>query len=218
MLTDLSTIPDKDELLDILGIDEKAFDIISVLYLSVKEEPNITELLKKLEKHGMSLTKNTLFKRLDILEDKKYITKKRKGQETHIKLNDEGFLMLFSNGIISGLENNYRFAKKEVSELSLDQIFKKFEYYSVNKGFLTFYFKLLFSLNPIDSKENAVIAYSNKVYDNIIDIYIDDLKRRGIKDTLNLLSKMEKIMNEHPDRILNSSLINRFNKRSTEPD
>jgi len=211
MFPNFSTIPDIDELYDVLGIDEKSFKIISTLYLAVRDEPNITQLLKMLNNDGLSITKNPLLERLDILEEKKYITRKKKGREILIKLNEEGFLMLYSNGIIRELDKYHKTIENEVSGYSLDEFFKKFEFYAINKGFLTLYFKLLYSLNPIGNKENAIISYSNKVYDNIVDVFIEDLNRRGVKDTMKILSKMEKIMNEHPDRILHLSTFNRLN-------
>ncbi|MFC1803837.1 hypothetical protein ACFL0D_07715, partial [Thermoproteota archaeon] len=73
MSSHFSTIPNKDELVDILEIDELSANIISTLYLSVKKEPNITELYKMLEKNGTSLTKNPLYERLDTLEEKQQI-------------------------------------------------------------------------------------------------------------------------------------------------
>jgi len=205
-----STIPDKDELLDILGIDELSANIISILYLSVKEEPNITELLKMLENNGISLTKNPLSERLKLLEEKRYITIKDKGREKIVKLNKDNFQMLYSNEIIRGLTKYYDEIENEVSKYTLDEMFKKFEFYSINKGFLTLYFKILFSLNPIGNKENAIIVYSNKLYDNIVDIFINELKRRGVRDTLKMLSKMEEIMNTHPDRLLHLSTFKRL--------
>ena len=103
-----------------------------------------------------------------------------------------------------------------MSKYTLDEMFKKFEFYAINKGFLTLYFKLLFSLNPIGNKENAVITYSNKVYDNIVDVFIDDLKRRGVKDTLKMYSKMEEIMNTHPDRLLHLSAFKKLSRIDEE--
>jgi DNA-binding transcriptional ArsR family regulator len=196
MYNDLSNLPEKEILFEILGIDEKDFDIIVALTLGKKDEYKLVYLSKQLDEFGLYMTNNPLLEHLQHLEEKNIVTSRREGKYRFIKLKHESLTNLLFNEFILDFLKKYENAVEEAPDLELDEIFSIMEHYSINKGFSNLYFRILFLLNPLPEKEKLLLAYIDILNDTTLDIYIDELKRRGTKDTIYILSKMGKIMNQ----------------------
>jgi len=197
MFSDLSRVPNKEDLLKILDLDEKCFDIITALTLGGKEEYTLAELRKQLDEFGLSITYNPILEHLDHLESKKMVSSRYESKYRYIKLETEGLSHFLFNDFIQPFVKDYENALEDASELTIDQIYSKLEFYYCNRGFVTLYFKCVFILNPIGEKENLLIKYIEKLYDDTIDIYLDELKTRDTKDIILFLGKLGKIMNSN---------------------
>ena len=93
---------------------------------------------------------------------------------------------------------DYSDAINNSKKLSTDEIYQKLERYSIDKVYKSLYIKLINLLDPTKELEKIILyKWINVTHDNIIDIYLDELKRRGTDD----INKVLKIHLNHPRAI-----------------
>lgn len=189
MYSSLSSIPDKETLLELFDIDEKCWEILTVLALGDKKEHTHNKLRKYIEANGFTISERTFSDHLTHLEEKNLIIRDKQPSFTFIKLNDAGFISILYNNVFTPLIDDYDKVIEEAKKLTIEDIYSRLEYYSINKSFVTLYFKLNFLLSdPFKDKKNLFYNWIGKLHDNVIEIYLDEIKNRGIKDTVKTLS------------------------------
>ena len=187
----LSTFPNfsKAQILKILDLDERCFKILSFMALREYEEFNHNQLRDALNESGFSIPEPTFSNHLDHLEEKNIITRKRTHYKTFIKLNEESLIPIFLKEDFTKVIGDYMDKIEKAEELSTEKLYEELKWYAIDQAYKSLYLRisnLLTSSNEAEKKQ--YYKWFNILYDNIIEAYIEELKRRGKREIIKLLN------------------------------
>jgi DNA-binding HxlR family transcriptional regulator len=150
------------------------------MVLSGDDEWSHNQLRKSLEYSGLSIREPTFTNHLKHLEEKKVITRNRTGYKTIIKVREEGLLPIIRHKEFKKIIDEYEDTIKNAKKLSTEEIYYKLERNSIDKVYKSLYIKLLNLLDPSQEAEKMILyKWINHTHDNIIDIYLNELRKRG---------------------------------------
>lgn len=141
--------------------------------------------------NGLPISSRPFTNHLKHLEEKDIITwiKREKPKKSSIKLKDEALITLMYKDVFLKHIEEFKQLTDDVNNLTNKEIYDKLEYYSINKAFVELYIKLITLIgNPIGDKKNILINWINKNYDTMIDIYLDEISNRKLKDSIEILA------------------------------
>lgn len=198
MISKLPTIHNKEEFLKTLDLDEFCFKILTYMLVSNDEEFSHNQLRKELDKPPFSMREPTFSNHLKHLENKKIITRDKSSYKTKIRLNEKGLFLISRKKEFKKMIKDYSDAINNSKKLSTDEIYQKLERYSIDKVYKSLYIKLTTLLDPTKELEKIILyKWINVTHDNVIDIYLNELTRRGTDD----INKVLEIHLNHPRAI-----------------
>lgn len=191
MISKLPKILDKTQFLKIIDLDEICFNILTFMVLIGEEEWSHNYLRKSLENNGFSIREPTFSNHLKHLEEKNIITRNRTGYKTIIKVQDEELIPIIHHESFKNIIDEYEDTIENAKKMTTEEIYKKLERNSIDKVYKALYIKLMNLLDPTQEAEKMILyKWINHTHDNIIDIYLNELRRRGPDD-------IKKVLNVH---------------------